>query len=130
MFLIVGDVALKFLFPEGLIAFWGRGVFTPFVPVPETAVYEDDGFIFRQNDVRLTRQGTDVFAEAVSGAVQHGADEDFRFGVFSPDFTHVPASFVWSQVIHEEITPRNTPNTQKFYHPLSLEGPEKYGGEK
>jgi hypothetical protein len=100
-------------------------------------------------DLWFTGQGADIFPEAVSGAVEHGADEDFWFcvvaipcghcraitrplslrsGAFNP--AHISRAFVWSQVIHEEITPRNTPNTQKFYHPLSLEGPEKHGGEK
>lgn len=64
-----GNILLKLLFPEGLVAFRGRGVFTAFMTVPETAVDEDNCFIFWQNDIRLAGQGADVFAEAVSDAV-------------------------------------------------------------
>ena len=90
MLRIVGDVALEFLFPEGSVAFRSRGVFTTFVPVPEAAVDEDNGFIFRQNDIRLAGQGADVFPEAVSGAVQHGADKDFGFCIFAAYPRHIP----------------------------------------
>ena len=100
MFLVVGDVAPEFFIPEGLVAFRSRGVFTPFMPVPETAVDENHRFIFRHHNVWPAGQGADVFAEAVSGTVQHGADEDFRFCVFAAYPRHVPASFVWSQLIH------------------------------
>lgn len=90
MFLIVGDIALKFFVPEGFVGFRSRGVFAAFMPVPEAAVDEDNGFIFGQNNIRFTGQGADVFAEAISGAVQHGADEDFRFRILSPDSRHIP----------------------------------------
>jgi hypothetical protein len=92
MFFIVGDVPLEFFLPEGFVAFRGRGVFTAFVPVPEASMSKDDGFVFGQYDVRLPRQGADVFPEPVSGAVQYRADKNFGFGVFAPDSRHVPAS--------------------------------------
>ena len=90
MFPIIGNVPFKLLFPEGFVAFGGRGVFTAFVPVPETAVDENHGAVFRQDDIRFTRQGADVFADAVAGAVEHGADEDFGFGVFAAYPRHIP----------------------------------------
>ena len=112
MFLIVGDVALEFLFPEGFVAFGCRGVFTAFVPVPEAAVDEDDSLIFRQDDVRPAGQGADVFAEAVSGAVEHGADEDFRLRVLSFNTAHIPRAFRWSQVIHARSIPTCRPKAK------------------
>ena len=60
------------------------------VLMPETAVDEDDGFVLWQYDVRFTGQGADVFAEAVSGAVEHGADENLRLRVLSFDPAHIP----------------------------------------
>jgi len=87
---IVGDVALKLLFPEGLVAFWSRGVFAAFVPVPETAVDKDDGFILWQNNVRLAGEAFDILPEAVSGAVQQRADENFRLRILPANPRHIP----------------------------------------
>lgn len=89
---IIGYVSLELLFPEGFVCFGHGGVLAPFVPVPEASMSKDDGFVFGQYDVRLTRQGADVFPEPVSGAVQYRADKNFGFGVFAPDSRHVPAS--------------------------------------
>lgn len=102
MFPIIGNVALEFFVPEGFVGFRSGGVFAAFVPVPETAVNEDNCAVFGQYDVRFARQSLDVFPEAVSGTVQHGADKNFRLRVFSPDSRHVPASLFWSQVIHAQ----------------------------
>ena len=102
MFPIIGNIPLELLFPEDPVAFGHRGIFTAFMPVPETAVDEDDGFILRQNNVRLAGQGADILPETVSGAVEHGADEDFRLGVFAADPRHVPRTLGWRQVIHAQ----------------------------
>ena len=100
MLFIVGDVALELLFPEGPVAFRCRRVFTPLVPVPETAVDKNHCPVLRQYDIRFAGHGADVFAEAVSRPVEQGADEDFRLGVFAPDSRHIPASPVWGEVVH------------------------------
>lgn len=49
-------VAFDFAFPEVDVAFGNAGVFAIFVSVPKTTVNEDDGFVFFQNYVRLSRQ--------------------------------------------------------------------------
>lgn len=90
MFFVIGDVALKFLFPELDVALRGGGLFAAFVPVPEAAVDKDDGFVSRQYDVGFPRQLFDVFSEAVAGAMQHGADKDFGFGICSANAGHIP----------------------------------------
>lgn len=61
--------------------------------------------LFRQDDVRLAGQVLDVFAEAISGAVEHGADEDFGFRVLSFDPAHVPAAALFCEVVHAGSKP-------------------------
>ncbi len=90
VFPIIGNIALKFLFPELNITFRGGGIFASFVPVPKTAVNKDDGFILRQNDVRFARKLFDIFAEAVARAVQHGADKNLWLSAFSANAGHIP----------------------------------------
>ncbi|MCU0858695.1 MAG: hypothetical protein MUC65_09880 [Pontiellaceae bacterium] len=87
---IIGNIAFKLLFPEGFVGFGSRGLFTAFMPVPETAMDKNNGSVFWQNDVRFPGQGFDVFPEAVSGAVQHGADQHFGLRVLPFDLRHVP----------------------------------------
>ena len=124
MFFIVGDIPLKFFLPEGFIRFRGSGVFAAFVPMPETAVNKNHRLVFRQYDVRVNRslrslfayanylslrfragQGFDVFPEAATRFVQHGADENLGFGICRAYARHVPRAFFWSQVIHGRIRP-------------------------
>ena len=90
MFLVVGDVAGEFFLPELLVGGGGGGVFAALVPVPEAAVNEDDGFVFRKNDVGFSGEIFYMQAEPVSGFVQHGADDYFRLRVLAPDPAHVP----------------------------------------
>jgi hypothetical protein len=70
------------------------------LPTPQAAVDEDGGFVFGEDDVG---EVFDVEAEAVAHAVEDGADEEFRFGVFGFDPGHVPrppffckAVFCWA----------------------------------
>ena len=63
---------------------------------------EDDGFVFGQNDVRLTGKLFDVFAEAIPRAVQHRTDKDLRLCVCRADARHIPTAHLWSQAIHTQ----------------------------
>lgn len=87
---IIVNIALKFLLPELGVGFRGGGIFAAFVAVPEATVDEDDGAVFRQDNIRFPGQGFDVFAEAVARPVQHRADEHLRPRVFAFDAAHVP----------------------------------------
>lgn len=63
--------------------------------VPEAAVDEDDGFVFGKNNIRLTRKCAvqrAVDCKSVTHAVEHGTDNQFRFGILRPDPAHVPAA--------------------------------------
>ena len=90
VFPIIGNIAVEFFLPPVGSCFWSGSALASFVPMPETVVNENHCPVFRQDDVRFPRQIFDVFAEAVAGAMQHGADEDFGLRVLSFDATHVP----------------------------------------
>lgn len=100
VFFVVGDVGGEFILPEGDIGGRRGGVFAAFMPVPEAAVNKDDRSVFRKNNVRFAGERFDVFPEAVSRAVQHGAENDFRPGVPVTDSRHVPASLFFGEMIH------------------------------
>ncbi len=69
VFLVVGDVAIELVLPELDVAFGGGGNLASFMPVPETAVDEDDGVVFSKNNIRCAGQILPVEAEAVACAV-------------------------------------------------------------
>ena len=49
---VPSDIRGELGFPELLAARWCGGVATPLVTMPETAMYEDDSALLRQNEVR------------------------------------------------------------------------------
>lgn len=99
MFPIIGNIALKLFLPPLRSGFRDSGTFTPLMPMPETAVNKNNGFVFRQDDVRFARQVFDVFSESVTGAVQHGAHQHLGLGIFALDLRHIPASLFRCQVV-------------------------------
>ena len=56
-----------------------------FMCMPETAIDENDGFIFRQDDIGATRIAPVVDAIAETSGKQCLAHQHFRAGVFGPD---------------------------------------------
>ena len=66
---VVRDVPREFVGPELPVGLGGGGDFTVLVPVPETAVDEDDGAVFGQDDVGLAGEVLHVEPEAAAGAV-------------------------------------------------------------
>jgi hypothetical protein len=70
---VVGNVSVEFCLPPFGAGFWGGGSFAPFMPMPEAAVDEDHGFIFRQDNIRLPWElfvFRSVGGEAVAGLMQ------------------------------------------------------------
>ena len=94
MFLVVGDVAIKFGLPPFGAGFRRSGSFASFMPVPEAAVDEDDGLVFAQDDIGLAGKVLAMEAEAVAGAVEHGTDEQFGLGILALDRGHIPRAFL------------------------------------
>ena len=86
--LVSGFVCADLVLPEFDIRFRHDEFAAAVVPVPETAVDEDHGAVFPQNDVGSA--GDVLHVEAVADAVlpQPFADEDFRLGVFAADAGH------------------------------------------
>lgn len=62
--------ALEFLLPEILSALWGVGVLAVFVSVPVTTVDEDNGSVFWQDDIRLSRQVFSMETKAIAQAME------------------------------------------------------------
>ena len=73
---IAGLIAFDFLFPPCAAGFWHAEVGAVFMPVPEAAVDEDNGAVFRQDKIGFAGQGfvlRSVHREAVAEAVEHRA---------------------------------------------------------
>ena len=64
------DIPAELLLPEGLIAFRRARLFAAFVTVPETSPDFNDGFIFRQHNIRLSRQIFPVQPETIPHSMQ------------------------------------------------------------
>ena len=81
--LVSGFVCADLVLPEFDIRFRHAEFAAAVVSVPETAVDEDHGLVFPQNDVGSA--GDVLHVEAVADAVlpQPFADEEFRLGVFA-----------------------------------------------
>jgi hypothetical protein len=80
-----------------------RAVFAAFVAVPEAAVGEDDGFVFGEDDIGFAGEGFDVEAEAVTEAVEEGADDFFGDGVFPADAGHVPGAAFFGEAVFVHV---------------------------
>ncbi len=59
-------IPIQLFQPEFTPVGWCRAILAPLVPMPEAAVDEDDGFVFRQDDVRFAGQGFDMQAKTVT----------------------------------------------------------------
>jgi len=71
--------------------------------VPEAAMHEDHGLVFRQNNIWFARQILDVQAEAIAEAMEQRPDYLFRLCVFAGDGLHVAASLLRCMDIHQGI---------------------------
>jgi len=113
VFLVVSDVPVKFLLPPFGSCFRGGGSFATFMSVPEAAVDEDNGLVFAQDDIGFTRQIFAMQAEAVAGAVEHGADEEFGLCILSANLAHQLRALFWCQTIHNrDLTTEYTEYTE------------------
>ncbi len=97
---VVGDVAVELGLPPFGAGFRGGGSLASFMAVPEAAVDEDDRVVFGKDDIGFAGEVFPVQAEAVAGAVEHGADLQLGLGILAADLRHVPRSLLWRQRIH------------------------------
>lgn len=85
---VPGFVALDLRRPEGAAGFREAEVAAVFMSVPEATVDEDDGAVFRQDEVGFAGKGFvfwPVYRESVAKVVQHRAQGEFRLGVPATD---------------------------------------------
>ena len=83
-------VAFYFLFPEWGIALGHYKVTATFVPVPETAVDEDDGAVLAQRYVGCAGQSLDIYAVAVAMGMQATARYHLGLGIIALDARYAP----------------------------------------
>ena len=84
-------VVIDLRLPEGVAGFRKAKIGAVFMAVPEAAVDEDDGAVFRQDEVGPAGQGfvfRAVDGEAVAEAVEHRAQGQLRLGVAATDAGH------------------------------------------
>lgn len=86
------DVSLELLPPEICVCLREGGVTTAFVPVPETAVNEYHGPVFREYQIGRTRQISYMKPIPESLGEQQGAKHSFRPSVFPADARHHAAA--------------------------------------
>ena len=70
------------------------------MPVPETPVYENNGPVLRENQVRPAGKILSMKTEPVPHAVKQRPDGELGFCVLGGDAGHIPAAAPWCKVIH------------------------------
>lgn len=86
------DISLKFPLPEFAVRLRGGGVSTAFVPVPETAVNEYHGPVFREHQIGRARQISYMKPVPESPGEQKGAKRPFRPSILSANARHHAAA--------------------------------------
>jgi hypothetical protein len=100
---VAGLVAFDLRLPEGAAGFRETEGMAVFMAVPETAVDEDDGAVFRQDEVGSAGEGfvfRAVDGEAVAEAVEHRAQGQLRLGVAAADAGHDLGAFFGGEDVH------------------------------
>lgn len=95
------DISLEFLLPEFAVRLWRGGVPTAFVPVPETAVNEDHGPVFREHKIGRARQISYVKPVPKSLGEQNGAKHPFRPSIFPANARHHAAALRSGREAHD-----------------------------
>lgn len=94
------NISLEFLLPEICVCLWGGGVSAAFVPVPETAVNEYHGPVFREHQIGGPRQISYMKPVAESPGKQKGAKHPFWPSIFSANARHHAAALRSSRDTH------------------------------
>ncbi len=74
-------------------------MFASFVSVPETSIYEDYSFVFRQNDIRFAWKFADIDSIAISSAKQFFSYKNFRFGILGTNLSHTMMALFIGQCV-------------------------------
>lgn len=103
VFKIASLIAFDLRDPEINVGFLKPEVLTVFMSVPKATVDEDDGAVFRQDEIGLAGQGfvfRAVHREAVAEAVEHRAQGELRLCVLSSDAGHDLGALFRSEYVH------------------------------
>ena len=71
--------------------------------VPEAAMHKNNAFIFRQDDIRVSRDLAAVKAVSKSFRKQKLPNQQFWFCVFAPYTRHIIASCLFAEVVRQAI---------------------------
>jgi len=78
-------------------------IFTAFVAMPETAMYKDDGLVFRQYYIGLAGEVFYVQTVAIAQGMQVAAHEHFGLGVLAFYAAHIVAACFLAVDIHRGV---------------------------
>ena len=94
------DIAKKLLLPEVRIGSRSGGIAASIMPMPEAAMDEHDGTVFRKNKVRGTGQASDVQSISKSPGKKKGAKCPFRPSVLAANARHHATALRGSRYVH------------------------------
>jgi len=89
---VASDVLCELYLPEGCPCSRCGGFQTTLVPVPETAMHEDNNFVLWKDNVREARESVVPKTEPITHTVEQGTHHDLWFGVLRPDVAHIPTA--------------------------------------
>lgn len=113
-FYIVRLIAADFIQPPLRTGFGHYKVAAACVTMPETPLYKNHRLVFRQYDIRLTRQFAAMQCKPKTSPVKMRTYQQFRFGVCAPNAAHIIAPrcpIVY--VCHGPKLPGNKQGTKK-----------------
>jgi hypothetical protein len=99
MHFIPRRIPAEFLQPELASIRWCRAIPATVVPMPEAAVDEDHGFVFRENNIRLSWKVLHMQTEPIPHPMQEAAHDEFRARVLATNPAHVPGTPFFAQPI-------------------------------
>jgi len=99
MNLIAAGVAFEFRHPECAVVGRRRGVPATPVAMPEAAMHEDNGLIFRQHNVGFAGKVLPVKTKPKTKFVEKRANALLRGRVLAPNSAHVPGTTFFVQPV-------------------------------
>ena len=97
-FTVAFAVAGDFPFPEIRVGFWHYEEAAPLMPVPEATVHEHARAVFRQHDIRFSRQSRMIQSVSESVAPQIFPHDNLRLRIFAVYRRHIAMALFGSEV--------------------------------
>lgn len=93
-------VSLYLVPPECRVRLRQDIILASFMPVPKTAVHEDNRPILAENNIRTARQPPDMYPITESARKKKLPDNKFRLRVAPAYPRHAPMPLLWSQLVN------------------------------